>query len=226
LNYLFASFLLFFAATAQAEPRQLYVEDSPAWLAAVGTLTVPGHRFEEGEQLHHRENCSATLIAPQTILTAWHCLEYYRDLSQQIVFSLPYQPQQPSWLARRLADGAGMTADWALLRLERPVKNVVPVAVRSRWQEPSSNHISIAGYSRDAALGAGGDNLTWQAQCMITEDEDYRVATDCEAYKGASGGPVIRENKIVGVISAGDGEGLTYFAPSKAFMSAVRRHRR
>jgi V8-like Glu-specific endopeptidase len=226
LTYLFTSLLLLFSIAAAAEPRQVYGQDSPAWLAAVGSLTVPGQRFEQGERLHHQENCTATLIGPQTILTAWHCLEHYRDLSMEILFSLPYQPQQPQWRARRLADGAGMQADWALLRLERAVKNVPSVAVHSRIQALDPNDISMAGYSRDSALGAGGDNLTWQAQCLITEDEGYRVATNCEAFKGASGGPVIRGGKIVGVISAGDGDGLTYFAPSKVFIKAVRRHRR
>lgn len=204
----------------------MYQDNSPSWLAAVGTLTVPGHRFEQGERLHHRENCSATLIGSRTILTAWHCLEYYRDLSQEIVFSLPYQPQQPRWRARRLDDGAGMSADWAILRLEGPVENVVPVAVRPQFTTADGPGISMAGYSRDSILGAGGDKLTWQAQCNITGDETYRVATNCEAYKGASGGPVIRQGKVVGVISAGDSAGITYYVPSRAFMGAVRRHRR
>lgn len=220
--YLLASLLLLFAPHTQSEQRQLYNENSPTWLTAVGTLSVPGHRFEAGERLHHDENCSATLVGPSTILTAWHCLEYYRDLSREIVFTLPYMPQQPQWRATRLADGDGMTADWALLRLERPVADVVPLSVHGYFNTESMSPISMAGYSRDAGLGNGGANLTWQAACQITANERFRVATNCLAYKGASGGPVISNGAIVGVISAGDGEGLTYYAPSSRFTSALR----
>ncbi len=220
--YLIASLWLLFASSVQAEQRQLYDENSPVWLTAVGTLSVPGHRFESGERLHHHENCSATLVGPRTILTAWHCLEFYRDLSQTIVFTLPYMPQQPHWRATRLANGGGMSADWALLRLERAVSGVVPLPVHGYFNTDSTVAISMAGYSRDAGLGNGGANLTWQATCQVTANEQFRVATNCQAYKGASGGPVISNGKIIGVISAGDGEELTYYAPSSRFTSALR----
>jgi hypothetical protein len=225
LIYILLSFLLFIAPASEAEPGQLSAADSPSWLGAVGTLVVPGHRFEQGERLHHSENCSATLIGAQTILTAWHCLEYYKDLSQDIVFSLPGQPQHPQWRARRLADGKGMDADWALLRLERPVPRATPLAVVSRFQVQDIATISMAGYPGQTAEG-GSNRTGWHAQCRITGNEGYRIATNCEAQKGASGGPVINRGKIVGVISAGDGEGLTYYAPATAFIAAVRLHRR
>ncbi len=222
MTYLFASLLLLFAANCQSDQRQLYNKNSPAWLTAVGVLSVPGRRFEAGERLHHNENCSATLVGPSTILTAWHCLEHYRDLSREIVFSLPGAPGQPQWRANRLIDGDGMLADWALLRLEQPVIGVVPLPVHSNFKATSQATISMAGYSRDAGLGNGGANVTWQAACQVTANERFRVATNCLAYKGASGGPVISDGKIVGVISAGDGEGLTYFAPSSRFTSVLR----
>jgi V8-like Glu-specific endopeptidase len=225
LHHIFLSLLVFLSLAAQADPRQQFTAQSPSWLSAVGKLTVPGQRFEQGERLHYREDCTATLIGTQTILTAWHCLEYYGDVSHDIVFTLPYANRHDSWRARRLADGGGMRADWALLRLDRPISDITPVPVRMEFQTSVNAPVSIAGYSRDDGLGAGGKILTWQSACSITGNEDYRVATNCLAYKGASGGPALFEGAIIGVVSAGDGQGQTYYAPSSSFGSAVRLHR-
>jgi V8-like Glu-specific endopeptidase len=219
------SLLVLLALAAQADPRQQFSSESPAWLSAVGKLTVPGQRFEEGERLHYREDCTATLIGAQTILTAWHCLEYYRDVSHDIVFKLPYSAGGESRRARRLADGGGMRSDWAVLQLDRPISDIAPVPVRMEFKASVDTPVSIAGYSRDDGLGAGGNVLTWQSACTITDNEGYRVATNCLAYKGASGGPALFEGAIIGVISAGDGQGQTYYAPSSFFRSAVRLYR-
>jgi V8-like Glu-specific endopeptidase len=220
------SLLVFLALAAEADPRRQFTADSPTWLSAVGKLTVPGQRFEQGERLHYREDCTATLIGARTILTAWHCLEYYRDVSHDIVFRLPRSTGGENRRAHRLADGGGMSADWALLRLDRPISDIAPVPVRMEFNASVDSPISIAGYSRDDGLGAGGSILTWQSACTITDNEWYRVATDCLAYKGASGGPALFEGAIIGVISAGDGQGRTYYAPSSSFRSAIRLHRR
>ena len=219
--HFFFSLLVFLALAAQADPRQQFTVESPTWLSAVGKLTVPGQRYEQGERLHYREDCTATLIGAQTILTAWHCLEYYGDVSHDILFKLDGE----SRLAYRLAEGGGMRADWAVLQLDRPISDVIPVPVRMEFDARVDTQVSIAGYSRDDGLGAGGTILTWQSACTITDNEGYRVATNCLAYKGASGGPTLFDGAIIGVISAGDGQGQTYYAPSSSFRSAVRLHR-
>jgi V8-like Glu-specific endopeptidase len=190
----------------------------------VGKLTVPGHRLVEGDRLHLQEDCSATLIAPRIILSAWHCLENYRDLSRDILFALPNHSPPLTLRANRLADGGGMMADWALLRLERPLRDVRPLSVSADSPARLQGKLSVAGYSGDDHLGDSGERLTWQAACNITGNEHYRVATDCLAFKGASGGAAYKDGKIIGVISAGDSVGITYFAPSARFISAVRLH--
>ena len=108
--------------------RQLYSKESPQWLEAVGKLNVPGLKYALGRPQNHREQCSATLIAPpastqaNTIVTAWHCLEFYRDLSKVITFTLRNGTAKSfSIEARILEHGGGMHADWALLRLQSPV---------------------------------------------------------------------------------------------------------
>jgi V8-like Glu-specific endopeptidase len=216
--------LLLGTATAQAGERAIFSADSPQQLRAVGKLTVPGSDRVDGERRHRDENCSASLVGPSTILTAWHCLEYYRDLSREPVFTLPLVPGQDAIPARRLADGGSMDADWAILRLAQPIHSVKPLQVVAF--SSTDNEVMIAGYARDDGLGAGGEKLTWQAGCKLSEANRRRVGTDCVTYKGASGGAVLSATGIVGVISAGDSSEQTFFSPSRGFLTLVRAHAR
>ncbi len=209
---------------ANAE-RGVFDATSPQALRAVGKLRVPGYDRVDGRRRFREENCSASLVAPSTILTAWHCLEHYTDLSRDPEFSLLQGPEPVTVAATRLADGGGMDADWALMRLARPIRSVGPLPVDNADTPPSAR-VLLAGYARDQGLGQGGERLTWQAGCRLTEREPWRIGTDCVTYKGASGGPVLLEGRVVGVISAGDSEQRTYFAPSSRFFSLFRLHAR
>jgi V8-like Glu-specific endopeptidase len=212
-----------------ADPRTVYGADSPAWMQAVGKLRVPGITYQQGEPSHQREDCSATLVAHDLILTAWHCLEYRRDLSRDITFTLPQAPGRPSWSAWPVADGGGMHADWALLRLAASSQGWAQIPALSLWPSPTSGisadaHLTMAGYSADDGLGASGSHLTYHASCAALASEPTRVATNCLAFKGASGGPVVSAGQLVGVISAGDKATLTYYVPANSFAGALRRN--
>jgi hypothetical protein len=214
------------AVAPASSGRSAFTAESPDWLRAVGKLTVPGQELVDGERRSREENCSATLVGPATILTAWHCLEYYRDLSHDPMFSLPNVPQQKPLPARRLADGGGMHADWALLRLQKPVRSVVPIAIIQYPVTSSPVSFLLAGFARDAGPGNGGQALTWEQDCRQIVNEGYRVGVDCVTHRGASGGPILAQGKLVGVVSAGDRETTTYFAPSSLFIASYRLHRR
>lgn len=217
--------LLIFSFSCSADPRQVFGADSPAWLQAVGKLTVPSYRYINGDRHHHDQHCTATLVKEDIILSGWHCLEYYADLSQEIVFSLPYAKTTIKRSAIHLADGGGMHADWLLLKLNRPINEQVAAAVPVSTVAvvaPGTQALTLAGYSRDSGLGGGGRKLSYHPGCEILHNESYRVATNCVAFKGSSGGPVVHRQTIVGVISAGDSEQLSYYTPSNAFIGAVR----
>lgn len=212
-----------------ADPRRVYGSDAPTWMQAVGKLRVPGISYQQGERSHQREDCSATLVARDLVLTAWHCLEYRHDLSRDIIFTLTQLPGQPSWSAWPVADGGSMQADWALLRLVASSQGWAHIPVLSLWSSPipattEDAHLTMAGYSADDGLGAGGIHLTYHAPCAALEREPQRVATNCLAFKGASGGPVVRAGQLVGVISAGDKATLTYYVPANSFAGALRRY--
>ncbi len=224
------------AARAEPDPRRAFGEGSPDWLRAVGKLHVPAVRYSQGYGSHRNENCSATLVGgdnqrpADTLVTAWHCLEDYRDLSRPITFTLLPDSDAPiSREAYRVADGGGMYADWAVLKLAVPIerKLVAPLAVHPQRADPAVP-VTMAGYSSDAGLGRGGQALTYDADCSITGQAGRESRSDCRAFKGASGGAVIQRDgqgraQLCGVISRGDGVGLSIYVPVADFRSALNR---
>ncbi len=221
------------------DSREVFSSAAPQWLRAVGQLQVPGSAYSEGRRRHLREDCSATLVAKRsgreadTIVTAWHCLVNYNDLSKPITFTLLNgRGSAIKREAYRLADGGGMHADWALLRLQTPVPaaQAAGLLVHPGRANPGLA-ISMAGYSRDTGKGAGGKRLTFDPACLIT-GQAYGVSdTNCLAHKGASGGAVVQLSpagtpQLSGVVSEGDSQGLSTFVPVAAFRSAIVRHLR
>jgi hypothetical protein len=86
--------------------------------------------------------------------------------------------------------------------------------------------VGMAGFSRDEGLGAGGAALTYDAACSVTGNHGSNISTDCIAYKGASGGPVTTldergQVRLSGVISQGDGAGISLFFPAHRFISRL-----
>ena len=196
-------------------------------LNAVGQLLVPGTRFEEGRRRHYDERCSATLVSASIadrstwLLTAWHCLEYYRDLSRDITY---IHSDGGSATAREVASGGGMHADWALLQLDVALPH--PTALRPTAVEPGMS-IVLAGYSKQQPMPA---NLPLQVDrsCVIVASEGPDLASDCRARQGASGGAVFASKQAgghyLGVVSRGDGTELSIFVPLRRLEKALRRH--
>ena len=227
------------AAAQSPDNRQAFTGEVMPWLRAVGQLQVPGQRHRDGGISHYLEDCSATLVAlpgrdeADIVLTAWHCLEWYRDLSRPIVYTArTASGARLEREARRLADGGGMHADWAILRLQRPVpaRQVAPLHPHPERVDPG-RPVTMAGYSRDDAVGQRGRVLTFDAHCAITGEQAGMAETDCAAFKGASGGAVVQlsgagEPLLCGVISQGDGVGRSLYAPLHNFRNLLIRYLR
>jgi hypothetical protein len=222
------------ATTANAQTRQSYSGDSYPWLRAVGKLQVPGSRYHNGRRSHYVEDCSATLIAPahsssaDIIVTAWHCLEFYSDLSKPITFTLlDDSGGLVTRQAHRLADGGSMSADWALLRLLAavPSPQVAALDIHPGQANPDIS-IIMAGYSKDVLPDPHGKNLSFDPACTITQQAPEFSDTNCSANQGASGGPVIQlgaegEPFLCGVISQGNGVGRSTFIPVSRFRATA-----
>jgi hypothetical protein len=221
---------------AAPDPRLVYSNKSPSWLGAVGKLYVPGIKYEQGHGTHHRENCSATLVTDRprasadTIITAWHCIEHYKDLSKPITFTIfPGSMTTMSFDAYRLEDGGAMTADWAILKLIQPipVTTVTALITHSDRADPR-RPVLMAGYSADNGMGNGGGHLTYDPSCTIVRQQFHRSDSNCRAFRGASGGAVIQvsaqgEPLLSGVISQGNGTDLSIFVPVAGFRRAINR---
>ena len=200
--------------------RKVYTEVAPWQLRAIGQLTVPGQELVDGHWRSRNEHCSAALVSERLILSAWHCLDYYEDLSRTPLFTLVHADTKEAVTARPVASGGSMRADWALLRLSKPLASVTPLRVEETGHRASP--LILAGYARDAGLGENGTVLTYQTDCRRLEPRDGQWSTNCVTFSGASGGPVLQSGAIVGVISRGDSRQRTYFAPSEQFLSAYR----
>lgn len=219
------------------DSRKTFSAASPSWLRAIGKLHVPGKKYREGRLTHHTEDCSATLVAEkhhmeaEIIVTAWHCLEFYEDLSKPITFTLlPASGQPFKSEAQRLSDGGHIEEDWAILRLRRavPIDRVNSLAIHPGRAEPD-RPIMMAGYSRDMKKEHGGTVLSYDDHCQITFQGPGTSDSDCRAQKGASGGAVIQvsdqgEALLSGVISQGDGAHISTFIPVAGFRAALNRH--
>jgi hypothetical protein len=225
------------AAMPAPDTRLIYTHTAPTWLRAVGKLQVPGHKYQDGRRAHHREDCSATLVAlpastkADTIITAWHCLEFYSDLSKPITFTLlPESDQRVGSEAYRVADGGGMHADWAILRLTKAIPADQITALSIHWERANAAlPITMAGYSRDSGIGNHGERLSFDPGCAITRQVAGSSDSNCTAHKGSSGGAVVQVSPqgkahICGVISQGNGVGLSTFVPVDDFRNAINQH--
>lgn len=234
---LFAAALLASAPAVATDDRRVRVDDSPRWLFAVGKLEVPGTRFVDGRRQHHIEDCSATLLPSpsgdraDTLVTAWHCLDQYRDFSKPLVVTFESDSGEPvARTAYRLTSGGGMHADWALLRLFQPLPAAtVPALPVHPGRAAPDLPLVMAGFSGDPGLGARGARLTFDPGCHVTGRQRHATGTDCLAFKGASGGAVVQltadgQAMLAGVVSEGDGSGYSSFVPVERFRSALALH--
>ncbi|MEM9707327.1 MAG: trypsin-like serine protease [Pseudomonadota bacterium] len=177
----------------------------PAELAAVGRLDLGGSAA-----------CTGTLVAPDLVLTAGHCLTKSRadgGDAPQIRFLPGRSPDHPppelvpgTEIAVHPIFGFGIgpgeariAFDLGLLRLDRPVSEEVarpiPLGALPELESP----LFIAGYR------GGRGSVARQRRCDVIEANHAVAALGCEVDRGESGSPMlqVRESRleIVGVVS-------------------------
>lgn len=202
-------------------------------LRSVGRLRVPAVRYRDGYPQRFEERCSATLItqsrqkrSSRLILSAWHCVEDYRELSRRLIFETPDGLQSE---AKILVSGGSMDSDWVLLQLHTPMEG--PALLIGQDIPAPINGLLMAGYPKDP------DTLPWEPgesaprsletseSCRVTGRLKQDPRSDCVLRKGASGGAVFSEElnfSYLGVISQGDQISQSIFVPLKRFRAQIR----
>ncbi|MEE4204293.1 MAG: serine protease [Halieaceae bacterium] len=206
---------------AIADPR-LRAEDAPRdWTRAVVRLQTPTRASGMDQPGHRIEHCTATLVrggAHPLLVTAWHCVEGRFDLTRP-----PRAEINGRWYALDvLTSGGDMSADWAIVTTveKAPAPAVLPLYSGSL---DAGTRITAGGFSRDDTLGATGEYLTYHENCQVVANKHADSLSDCLAFKGASGGPVILGNpdegyRFAGVISAGDSLTRSILVPLSRFI--------
>lgn len=200
-------------APAGEDPTMLPPDAHGDW-QAIGRLNHSGYK--------HRQLCSATLIAPDLVLTAAHCVTRgngqplpladfrfvagwfrgeYAALGHVAGVTVPKR-----WLSAAAQGRSDPGSDLALVHLRDAITMVTPLPVH----HPDRGRVRILGYrwDRPHALSDSGS-------CLHRRAELDARATDCRATFGTSGAPVLQQQRdgwvVVGTVSSGNAQ-QTYFA--------------
>ncbi len=179
-------------------------------------VTQAPWRFMGRLQMSTGESCSATLIAPNVIATAAHCIHTDRGpnaAGEFVTASGEHRARVIAYLVSPRFNYARFNSgdeidglDWALLRLDQPLGDRVGHAgvqnITADAQRALNIDLMQAGYSWDT-----GDNLSGNQRCRIVRVyPDHTFAHECDTTRGDSGsGFVVRNGDgydLVGVDSS------------------------
>lgn len=179
--------------------------------AAVGRIDLGSRGF-----------CSGTLIAPDVVLTAAHCLydkatgEPYRpadltflagwrngraEASREALMTLPHPDFRPDLDQDSVARISQTGSDLGLIKLAQPIllPSITPAPTGSFPR--GGDRVEIVSYARHRSEAA-----SMQDACFVLGTEGRVAVLDCPVDFGASGAPVFRDtvygSEVVSVISA------------------------
>lgn len=208
------------AADEVESSRHRFDAKAPDWMENVVNIEVPAIKFEHGRARHYTEYCSGTLLKSSAtlptrfVVSAWHCVEYYQDLSRDLKVQFPHSrsTHRSAYTARVIDSGGSISRDWALLELSNG-PSTAQLEGLSLLAIDTNKPATAAGFAM--ALPNGRQRLSFDNSCQANGETEW---VRCTTSKGASGGPIVQTHEsmpgIVGVISQGDSQALTISFPS------------
>ncbi len=202
-----AALALALPAAADGLRRLTDRDDLLGW-EAVGRLDLDGKGF-----------CTGTLIAPDLVLTAAHCVYDRRTNAlrpaDRIVFRAGLRDgvaiaerrglqiaAHPGYTPALPPNTENIRHDVALVRLTQPItsRDADPFAIHSGGNAGTA--ISVTSYGVDRA-----EALSRQRSCSLLGQRDEVMAFDCNVTFGSSGAPVFARvggrGRILSLVSAG-----------------------
>lgn len=158
--------------------------------------------------------CSGFLVGPDVIATAGHCVEDAADLAKmRFVFGfrmIDKTRARTRFRARDVYAGAAIigrkltetAADWALVRLDRPVAGRQPLAVRSAGRVAKGQPVFVIGHPNGLPT-----KFADGAQVRGNAHKDFFVA-NLDTYGGNSGSPVFNAAnlEVEGILVRGEND--------------------
>lgn len=145
--------------------------------------------------------CSATLIEPDVVLTAAHCVNGNRQGGRNLIFrtgGYPGVPRievpvaaiafHPLYSLNLKPETTRIRFDLAVVRLARPIDEPGIIPLRLGTAPLSGEHLLLASYR-----GGLGDRAR-ERRCEVFPGPPDLAALGCEVQGGESGAPVIRKS--------------------------------